>query len=188
MQLVTRYHPVAVLLHWVMALAFFGMLAMGLAMSNLELEKSLQFKMYQWHKSLGVLLLLAFFARIMVRIITRQPPLPKVMKKTERNAAKLGHWLLYAWMIALPLSGWVMVSSSAYGLPTIVFGWFTWPHVPDIAGNKELSELAAELHEWLAYAFILLILGHIGAVIKHRMVEKENLLPRMGIRKKDKNR
>jgi len=178
-----RYHGLAITLHWVMALAFFCMLASGLVMANLEINKSLKFQIYQWHKSLGVLLLISFFLRISVRFLTIQPPLPAGMKPLEKKAAKFGHWAFYGWMIALPLTGWIVVSSSPYGLPTIVFGWFEWPHIPNIAANKNIEEFAEETHALLAYSFIVLILVHIIAVIKHALFENENLLPRMGIGK-----
>jgi len=103
------------------------------------------------------------------------------MKPLEKKAAKAGHWAFYGWMIALPIAGWVMVSSSPYGLPTIVFGWFEWPHIPGIAANEDIEEFAEETHALLAYSFMALIAMHIAAVIKHWLVEKENLLPRMGI-------
>lgn len=178
-----RYHGLAITLHWVMAMAFFAMLGSGLAMVHLEFDPSLKFQMFQWHKSLGVLLLLTALLRLLLRLITKQPPLPVSMKLLEKKVAKAGHWAFYVWMLALPIAGWVMVSASPYGLPTIVFGWFEWPHIPNIAGNGTIEESAEEVHAWLAYSFIALIGMHIAAVIKHRIVEKENLLPRMGIGK-----
>ena len=55
-----RYHTLAITLHWVMALAILLMLTSGLLMTERDLlEKTLRFSMYQWHKSLGVLVLLA---------------------------------------------------------------------------------------------------------------------------------
>lgn len=174
-----RYHRFAVALHWVMAIAFVLMLTSGLVMAELELPKSLKFQMYQWHKSLGVLLLLAFFLRLFVRLRTEVPLLPAAMKPLEQKAAKAGHYALYLFMIALPLTGWLIVSSSVYGLPTIVFGWFEWPHLPGVAANKEISEWAEEAHEIFAYIFMALIAGHVAAVIKHSWVDHENLLPRM---------
>lgn len=175
-----RYTKVAVILHWIMALAFFGMLASGLAMAQEDLlERSLKFQMYQWHKSLGVLLLLAFFVRIGWRVFHKAPSLPDTINKLEQLAAKAGHYALYVWMIAVPLSGWMMVSSSNYGLPTVVFGWFTWPHIPGIAGDEAINGAARTAHEYLAYLFIALIAGHIAAVIKHAVIDKHNLLPRM---------
>ena len=82
-------------------------------------------------------------------------------------------------MVIIPLSGWTIVSSSSYGLPTIVFGLFEWPHIPDIAGNQSIEDIAKEVHEILAYTFMAMIAMHIGAVIKHGLKDKINLLPRM---------
>src|SRR3990167_2340235 len=97
-----RYNKVAITLHWVMALAFLTMIIMGLAMENLPLDKSLQFRMYQWHKSLGVLLIVAGFLRLMVRIISSIPDFPQSMNRLQRIFAKAGHWALYLWMFILP--------------------------------------------------------------------------------------
>lgn len=174
-----RYDNVAITLHWVMAVAFFLMLASGLALEYLEIEKSLKFRMYQWHKSLGVLLLVAFALRLLWRFLHKPPALPPSIKGWEALAAKAGHIALYLCMLAVPMSGWAMVSSSPYGLPTIVFGWFEWPHIPGIAGNDQVNGLAKWAHGTLAWIFIACIAGHIAAVIKHAIWEKENLLPRM---------
>lgn len=174
-----RYTIIAMILHWVMAMAFFLMLGSGLAMGYLDLDKSFLFQMIQWHKSLGVLLLVAFVLRVVWRLSHKPPALPAAIKGFDAVAAKLGHIGLYALMLAVPLSGWIMVSSSVYGLPTIVFGWFEWPHIPAIAANETINGGSRFAHEWLAWAFLLLIAGHIAAVIKHAVKEKVNLLPRM---------
>lgn len=175
-----RYHALAITLHWVMAIAFVLMLCSGLVMSNAEgLDQAFKFNLYQWHKSLGVILLLAFFLRIGVRLLFKPPSLPAHFPRLEALAAKAGHWGLYALMLMIPLSGWVMVSSSVYGLPTIVFGLFEWPHVPGIAANKNMNEAAGGAHEILAYIFMAIIFVHIAAVIKHALKDKENLLNRM---------
>lgn len=174
-----RYNTVAVLLHWIMAAAFFLMLASGLAMEELDLPKSLKFNMIQWHKSLGVLLLVAFVLRLGWRLTHKAPALPASIKGLEATLAKAGHIALYAFMLAVPLTGWAMVSSSVYGLPTIVFGLFEWPHIPKIAGNEFVNGIAKEAHEILAWVFIFVIGGHIAAVAKHAIIDRENLLPRI---------
>lgn len=175
-----RYTNVAVTLHWVMALCFFAMLASGLVMTEDDLlPKDLRYSMFQWHKSLGVLLLIAFFVRIGWKLFHRVPSLPESIKGLEKLAAKAGHYALYFWMFAVPMSGWAVVSSSSYGLPTVVFGWFTWPHIPGLSGNEAIHDLGEEAHELLAYSFMALIAVHIAAVIKHAVIDKHNLLPRM---------
>lgn len=176
-----RYHWLAVTLHWVMAIAFLAMLASGLSMTGLALSKSFQFTLYQSHKSLGVILGLAFFLRLAVRLMHQPPALPQMLKQYEKIAAYVTHRAMYLCMIALPLSGWAIVSSTKSGLPTFIFGWFEWPHIPGIQGNKALYSLANESHELLAYGFIALITLHVAATLKHALKPQENLLPRMGI-------
>lgn len=176
----SRYHGLTVALHWVMALSFFVMLGSGFVMGNLEsLEPSMKFKLYQWHKSGGVLLLIAFFVRLGVRLFMGAPPLPKSFKRLDIVAAKIGHWALYGLMIAMPVTGWVIVSSSGYGLPTLVFNVFEWPHIPGLAGNKMLRSIAGNAHEILAFVFAFVIALHVAAVVKHVVKDKVNLLPRM---------
>jgi len=179
-----RYNSAAIIMHWAMALGFFLMLGSGVAMSYFDLDQSLKFQMYQWHKGGGVLLLLAFGLRISWRIISefalkQVPALPEKFSKLEKIAAHLGHLGLYGLMLALPLSGWVMVSASVYGLPTIVFNMFEWPHIPGIQGHEQVESLAKLAHFYLAIGFGLMICAHIGAVVKHALKDKVNLMPRM---------
>lgn len=174
-----RYHTAAIALHWVMAVAIVLMLGSGLAMGNLAMEPGFQFELYQWHKSLGVLVLLAAVLRLLVRLTFTPPPLPAGLPKREVWLAHVGHWALYGMMLAMPLTGWLMVSSSPYGLPTLVFGWFEWPHVPGVAMQAELSHFFAEVHELLAFGFLAMLVGHIGAVVYHARAHKQNLVRRL---------
>ncbi len=176
-----KYSLPAIVLHWIMAICFILMLSSGLAMGFLELTPAFKYKLYQWHKSLGVLLLLAFFLRLFVRYIFPRPALSSSMKSYEKLAAHAGHFLMYVCMFALPFSGWAMVSASPLGIPTMVFGWFEWPHIPFFVGDEVVGEAAYNAHQILAYSFIGLIGVHVGAVVKHWVFDKENLLPRMGI-------
>ncbi len=183
---IQRYNSVAIILHWVMAIAFIGMLGSGFAMEYLDMEKSLKFEMMQLHKSTGVVLLIAVLFRFSWRMATKVPALPVAFPKWEKVAAHAGHWLLYLCMFAMPLSGWVMVSSSSYGLPTMVYNLFEWPHIHevfsvfgDLQGNREVRGASGAVHTYVAFAFTAIILGHVGAVVKHRVKDGENLLRRM---------
>lgn len=174
-----RYTSIAIILHWVMAIAFLLMLASGFSMEYLEMEKAFKFQLFQWHKSLGVLLLMAFVLRIGWRLTHRPPELFLPVPAYERIAARAGHWLLYLCMFIMPFTGWLMVSASVYGLPTIVFGWFEWPHIPDLSGNEAVADAAGSAHAIVAWIFSALIIGHVLAVIKHAIFDKQNLLVRI---------
>lgn len=176
-----RYSRVAVVLHWLMAIAIIAMLVMGLLMTDDDiLPMPLKFQMYQWHKSLGVILLWLIAVRLAWRLTHRAPELGAKFAKWERVMALLGHLGLYVLMIAMPLTGWLVVSSSATGIPTIVFGLLQWPHFPGVNGESTmLHEVVEFLHTSLAYVLIAMIALHVLAVVKHAVIDRENILPRM---------
>ena len=180
---INRYHGLAILFHWLIALALLFMFVTGLYMVNAEIAKADQYKLFQIHKGAGVLLLFAIVLRFMVRWLTQQPTLPQSFSETDKRLSKIGHIGLYVAMLVMPLSGWLMVSASPFGLPTIVFDWFQWPHIPGVARNKVVESVARNIHWYTAVSFILLIGIHIFAVIKHRVKDKINLLPRIGFGK-----
>jgi cytochrome b561 len=174
-----RYNTAIIIIHWLMALSFFWMFSSGFLMVNSEINPSLKFKFYQWHKASGVLLLILIALRIIAKIFTSTPKMTRDFSKIEIKLAKINYLLLYFFMILMPLTGWIMVSSSPYGLPTIVFDLFEWPHIPNIASNEEISYLAKNLHFYFAIIFASLIALHISAVIKHKIINKINLIKRM---------
>jgi cytochrome b561 len=178
------YHLTSKTLHWLMAIGFFLMLSTGLYMEYADISKGLQFRLYQWHKSGGVLLLLAIVFRVLARMIFAGPPPMADLSTFDARAAKIAHKILYALMIVIPISGWFMVSASVFGLPTIVFGWFEWPHIPGIQGNTSIEDFARGIHWVLTWSFGLVIAVHIAGAIKHQVIEKKDILSRMSLRKK----
>ncbi len=179
-----RYTHVAIALHWVIALAIVLQLASGLWMSDAIHEaanKALAFKTYQWHKSLGLCVLMLSLFRLMWRLTHPAPALPAGMKRWQRMAAHAAHILFYVIMIGMPLLGWVMVSTSKFGLPTFIFGLFEWPHLPlgNLANKETISQLSTKAHELVAFGLIGLIALHIGAALGHQFFLRDGLLARM---------
>jgi cytochrome b561 len=85
----------------------------------------------------------------------------------------------------MPVSGWLMVSASPFGLPTFVFvDWIKWPHIPGVARNKTLETLANNVHWITATALGTLIVGHISAFVWHNKKHNINLISRMWWNKK----
>jgi cytochrome b561 len=174
-----RYHSIAIGLHWIIALALLFMFISGLYMVNADISKADQFKLFQIHKSAGVIVLIAVAVRLVTRALIKRPELPASINSKEKRYASLGHLGLYLAMVIMPLSGWLMVSASSFGLPTIVFDTFEWPHIPGVARNKEIEALARNIHWYIALGFLALIAVHIAAVIKHKHKDNINLLKRM---------
>ncbi|MDT0595885.1 cytochrome b [Glaciecola petra] len=175
-----RYHSVAILLHWLMALGLIFMFASGIYMVYGDITKAEQYKLFQIHKASGVIMLWAIMARILVRILVTSPAPSQSISSSNAKKAKIGHVMLYGALVLMPLSGWVMVSASPFGLPTFVFvDWIEWPHIPGLARNKTVETAANNVHWISAIVLILLVFGHVAAVLVHKRVHKVNLLTRM---------
>ncbi|MBV6633344.1 MAG: cytochrome b [Alphaproteobacteria bacterium] len=182
-----RYNLVAIILHWVIALAIVLQLASGLWMVEAIKggpNQALAYDAFQWHKSLGLTVLILSLMRFGWRLMNPPPPLPFGMKPWERVAAHATHWVFYGFMIGMPLTGWAMVSASPWDLPTIWFGLFEVPHIPWLyqlaAEAKEgVEALLKDVHAYFGYLGIALLLLHIGAALKHQFVARDGLLLRM---------
>ena len=169
-----HYTKTAKALHWLMAILFFGLLALGFYMHDLPLSPE-KLKLYSWHKWAGVTAFLLVWLRLFWRVTHRPPALPASMPKTMQLAAHAGHLMLYVLMIAIPLSGWLM--SSAKGFQTV---WFGVLPIPDLIGkHKETGDLLQTVHMGLNLLFVAVIAGHIGAALKHHFIDKDDILKRM---------
>lgn len=178
-----NYTRTAKTLHWLMAGLLFALLALGIYMHDLPLSPE-KLKLYSWHKWGGVTAFLLLFIRLGWRTTRRPPALPASMAGWQRQAAHAGHLLLYALMLAIPLSGWLM--SSAKGFQTVYFGVLP---LPDLIGkNKELGELLALVHQSFNLLFIMLLAGHVGAALKHHFIDRDDILTRMLPRRHQENR
>lgn len=180
-----RYSAVAMILHWSIALAILALLAAGLWMTDAIKQpetRNVAFKVYQWHKALGLTVLVLTLIRICWRIANPPPPLPASMSSLERAGSGLVHAGLYALMLAIPLAGWAMVSASPLGFPTMIFGLFEWPHISVLAGledKKPAEALFKATHKYLAFGAIVLIVLHVAAALKHHFINRDNVLARM---------
>ncbi len=171
----TRYTPVAIALHWLLALAIIGAFGVGLYMTGLPFSPA-RLKLYNWHKWAGVTILALSALRLLWRL-THRPPVDIPMPAWQLRAAHLTHSLLYLFFFAVPLTGWAY--SSAAGFPIV---WFGVLPLPDFVGkDKELAETLKLVHHFAAYGLGLLVAGHLAAALKHQFIDRDGLLARMGV-------
>ena len=179
----TRYSIVAIVLHWLIAVAIFILLGLGFYMTGLpDSAAAEKLKLYQLHKSIGITVLVLSLCRLGWRLMHRPPPLPEHLAAWEKVLARLTHGLFYVLMIVLPLSGWAMVSASPWNLPTVLYGVLDWPHLPyfsTVADKKTMEALLKEIHEILAFGTIGLIGVHMAGALKHHFMDRDDVLARM---------
>ncbi|MEM9140387.1 MAG: cytochrome b/b6 domain-containing protein, partial [Pseudomonadota bacterium] len=103
----------------------------------------------------------------------------------QRLLAHGGHIAIYIAMFTLPLSGWLMSTSSPLNdedayirVPNMVFGLFDMPD-PWPKGSEEISNFWGEVHAYAAVILALLLVLHVAAALKHHFIDKDTILTRM---------
>ena len=174
----SRYTLLAIVLHWLLALAILSMFVLGVFMSDLPFSP-LRLKLYNWHKWAGITFLALSVSRWLWRLAHRPPALPvaitQVMPSWQTRAYHGTHHLMYLLFFAVPLLGWAY--SSAAGFPIVWLGQIPLPDL--VSPDKALAELIKPLHALSAFALMGLAGMHIAAALKHHWVDRDGLLARM---------
>ena len=172
----SRYSTTAIAFHWVIGLLIIGNLAGGLLHDFVPKEDGQRAFVMMLHKSFGLIILALSLLRLGWRLANPPPPLPAYFTPAERVLAKAGHWGFYALMIALPFTGWVMADRGTRPLT-----WFNLFDVPKFGADKATVGFAIESHELLGWGMLALLALHVAAIVKHKVMDRDNLLPRIGI-------
>ena len=170
-----RYGLISRGFHWSMALVVIGLLGAGFYMAGLDFSP-FKLQLYGLHKSFGFLILGLVVLRILWRLVRTPPGSLPTHAAWEKAVAKLTHFLLYAGMIGMPLTGWIMSSAGDFPIP--FFGLF---EVPDVtAKNEALFRLTRELHEIFGICLLGAVLLHFAGAVKHHIIDRDETLRRMG--------
>jgi cytochrome b561 len=162
------------LLHWAVALAVLGLLAVGWWMVDLP-SSPRKIDIYRLHKSVGLTVLALMALRIVLRLADRRRPTPPAMPAWQRRAAAASHGLMYLLLLAMPLSGWLYNSASNFPLK-----WFELFRVPALSGaDPTLKAVSGAVHEYAAVALAVLVALHVAAALKHHFVDRDGVLRSM---------
>ncbi|MDI1296807.1 MAG: cytochrome b [bacterium] len=167
-----RYSSVARWLHWIIALLILFNLWLGFAHDALPKA----WKVMPIHKSVGLTVLALTIVRIMWRLTHRTPPIPASLPAWERLVAQVTHFAFYAFMLIIPLTGWIMTSAGDRPLT-----WFFLFNVPkfSVAKGDAIVGLSGEAHEILGFIWAALIALHILAALRHHFILKDGVMRRM---------
>ena len=161
-------------IHWLMAALIIGLAAMGLWMSGLPNDYPGKFDYYGLHKSFGVIALVFIIIRLSARFTSKIPALPNEIDRFSKLLATLVIALLYACMVLMPLSGYLMSDFGGYG---VHFFGYTFPFIFTKDGN--IARFFVGVHQFTSYTLIGLLILHILGWLKHLMFDKINLFRRM---------
>lgn len=176
-----RYSPVGMGFHWSMAALVFFQLWWGWRVGRLPVGPD-KLEGYQVHSQLGVAILVLVLLRGVWRLMIPGPVNDADKPGWQSTAAHLTHYVFYALLVLLPLSGWAMWSSMASEQPLSLLG-LPWPQLPlqDLpqATRWSVMQTAETLHFALVIILIVMIVIHAGAAVKHHFVDRDDVLAAM---------
>jgi cytochrome b561 len=174
-----KYSTLVIGLHWFIFLLMVAIYSTMEFRSIFEKGSEPRELMKAIHFMLGASLLFLIVVRIATRIFSTTPEIVPSLKPQLKILSKLMHMALYILMIAMPISGWLMLNANGKVVP---FFGLELPTL--IAEDKSLGRQLHDLHEIGATVGYVLIGLHTVAALFHHYVMKNNVLLRMSFLRK----
>ena len=171
-----RYSNVTVAFHWLTVMLVLFQIWLGLSFADMARGPQ-RSNLFDWHKTVGAIILLVTVARLTYRLTNPPPPYPPELPRWERVVGTWNHRLFYLLLIALPIGGVTAVSGLAPAPAITLLGGITIPKVPGI--SREMGEIAADVHMFAAWLLMGLIALHAAAGLKHQFYDRNRAAGRM---------
>jgi cytochrome b561 len=178
-----RYSRPAIILHWLVAALIIVNVVLAWSLDSIPKNSLRPF--VETHKSIGLTVLGLAIVRLLWRLTHQPPPLPPY-KEWERRAAHAAHWVLYALIFLLPISGWMHDSAWKLGAthPLKIFFIIPWFRIGAIANmdpvaKEQFHSVMFLIHSSLAYVLYAMLAVHVVGALKHQFMERAPELQRM---------
>lgn len=169
-----RYGSLSIGMHWLMLLLLVAVYACIELRGFYPRGSGPREALKQWHFMLGLAVFALVWLRLALRLKGRSPGIVPSVPAWQHRLAITTHLALYAFMIAMPLLGWLLLS--AEGKPVPFFGL----ELPALVGtDAALADSLKTLHETIGTAGYYLIGLHAVAALFHHYFLHDNTLLRM---------
>lgn len=169
-----RYGGLSIAMHWLMFLLLVAVYALIELREIYPKGSDPREAMKLWHSMLGLSVFLLVFIRLAIRWSGPTPAITPPVAAWQHRLAVVMHLLLYLFMLAQPLLGWLLLS--AEGKPILFFG----VDLPAIwSEGEKWEELFEETHELIGTAGYFLVGLHAAAALFHHYFLRDNTLLRM---------
>jgi cytochrome b561 len=147
-------------------------------MSRDSIDPVLQFNFFQYHKSIGFLVLALAVPRCLWSVFSRKPRAVDGEGPVSRFAARVAHASLLFLTLAVPLAGWAIASTSPLQIPSYVFDLVVVPGLP-MTISDQAEAFWSDVHATLAYLAAVIVLLHVIAALWHHFIRRDPTLRRM---------
>jgi cytochrome b561 len=152
------------ILHWLVAISIFGIIASGIYMTGLENSPE-KFEIYKWHKAFGLLSYILLILMLTLKTIKPISGLPDAFSQKEKLIITVVKKGLYAIITLTVLLGFI--ASNLH--PKVEAFWFFGIEIPSfLEKNGELAHSIIEIHGIAGILVLVLAILHTAGVLKHR--------------------
>jgi len=170
---VSRYHPLLVALHWLLAALIIAALTQGYVwLEETPNADPRKIDLLRLHMAGGMLILALTVIRLIVRLRTSRPPRATAGHPFLDRIAPISHYGFYVLIVLMAGTGFA--TAILAGLPAIVFG----------GSGDELPPSFLVFPTRVAHGYVAAVLGgliilHVVAALYHQFVRKDGLFRRM---------
>jgi cytochrome b561 len=165
----------AIAMHWLIALLIFLNVGVGIFMGTFPKSAPGHDAVLFYHASIGSLIFMLAVFRLIWRSTHKPPALPASISSWQQTAAHTLHWVLYSLMLLVPLTGYTHRMAGGHQV-----SFFGLGYLPVLIGkNEPLRLLTDTLHVCLVWVLCILVIGHIGAALKHRFIDRDGVIQRI---------
>lgn len=171
---VQRYGGLYQLMHWVTAVVMLVVIVLGWVM-HVQPDSPALYPLWEWHKTLGLFVLIITAIRLVWRLIALPPPPLPGQPAWDHRLAQCTYALFFTALIGMPVTGYLL--STAGGYPPTLFNLIPTPAL--FGKDPKIEAVAHWLHlksQWLIYGLILL---HLAGVVYHVAIVRDRTLDRM---------
>ena len=172
MSQVSRYHPMLVVLHWILALLIPIALALGtFVMAKIPNSDPMKVDALRGHMAGGTLILTLMLSRLLIRFGTNRPAAAATGSAVFDKLAWTSHRLLYVAVISMAAIGLLMANET--GILGILIG-----QRPELPADFWVYKLRTA-HYLISRLLWVLIALHVAGAFYHTLIRRDGLLRRM---------
>ncbi len=161
-------------LHWLMAALILTLIPVGFIMTGMA-EGGARNRIYELHKSFGMIVFVLAVMRVALRTARGAPPLPASLPDWQRAVAHASHLALYGLIVLVPVLGFVGTSMCCS--PVKLFGLVTVPIA--LPGGMETAKTILAAHGWAVLLMAAILLAHVAGALMHAVVLRDGVFQRM---------
>jgi cytochrome b561 len=170
-----RWGSVAISLHWLVAgLILLVQVPAGLLMLRVD-PGALQNTLFNIHKNVGLVIFALAVVRVGWRFANPVPLLPIDVPGWQERIAHVTHFLLYALLFLMPVSGFLYTAFGGFPVPLFML----WDLGQLIPKSEPQAEVWKAIHYWAQYGLYVVVALHVAGALQHHLIRDDDVLRRM---------